>query len=253
MTNTKKILNTSVEKAFNILNCFTNNSQELGVTEIAHKMSTNKSAVYRMLATMVALDVLQQNTENEKYRLGLKLFELGQRVSINKNFINKAKPYLEDLVKHADETAHLAIYKNEKVYFLDKVEGPHDLQINTQIGSTKPLYSTGLGKIMLAFGEPNYKKIIQRIQLESITKNTITKKETLLLEIEKIKNKGFALDMEETEVGLICVAVPVFNSNNEFIAAISNSGPTARFNKSKIKNYTDVLKQTANQLKLIFN
>ncbi len=253
MANTKKILNTSVEKAFNILNCFTNNSQELGVTEIAQKMSINKSAVYRMLATMVALDVLQQNNENEKYRLGLKLFELGQRVSINKNFINKARPHMEELVKHADETAHLAIYKNKQVYFLDKVEGPHDLQINTQIGSTKPLYSTGLGKIMLAFGEPKYESIIQNINLNPITNKTITNKAALILEIEKIKKNGFALDMEETELGLICVAVPVFNSNNKFIAAISNSGPTARFNKSKIKNYTDVLKQTANQLKLIFN
>ncbi len=252
MAYTKKILNTSVEKAFNILECFTNNSQELGVTEIAQKMSMNKSVVYRMLATMVALDVLQQNSENEKYRLGLKLFELGQRVSINKNFIHKARPYMEDLVKHADETAHLAIYRNKQVYFLDKVEGPHDLQINTQVGSTKQLYCTGLGKIMLAFGEPNYKETIQKIKLESITENTITKKSKLLLEIQKIQKNGFALDMEENEVGLICVAVPVFNSNNEFIAAISNSGPTARFNESKIQNYTDVLKQTANQLKLLF-
>ena len=73
MNTNKKILNTSVEKAFKILNCFTPSVQELGVTEIAHKMSTNKSAVYRMLATMVALDVIQQNPENDKYRLGLKI------------------------------------------------------------------------------------------------------------------------------------------------------------------------------------
>jgi len=253
MANKKKILNTSVEKAFKILDCFSPTIAELGVTEIAQKMETNKSAVYRMLATMVALDVIQQNPENDKYRLGLKLFELGQRVSINKNFINKAKPFMEELVKRADETAHLAIYKNQKVYFLDKVEGPHDLQINTQIGSKKQLYCTGLGKIMLAFGEPNYKTVIKNLTLEAITNNTITNKTKLHLEIDRIKKEGFALDMEENEVGLICVAVPVFNSNGKFIAAISNSGPTARFNEAKIQNYTDVLKDTANQLKAIFN
>jgi len=253
MNANKKILNTSVEKAFKILDCFTPSIQELGVTEIAHKMGTNKSAVYRMLATMVALDVIQQNPENDKYRLGLKLFELGQRVSINKNFINKARPYMEELVKRADETAHLAIYKNQEVYFLDKVEGPHDLQINTQIGSKKQLYCTGLGKIMLAYGEPNYKEVIQNLSLEAITGNTIINKAKLLLEIDNIKKEGFALDMEENEVGLICVAVPVFNRNGQFIAAISNSGPTARFNEAKIQNYTDVLKDTANQLKVIFN
>jgi DNA-binding IclR family transcriptional regulator len=253
MDNEKKILNTSVEKAFKILDCFSSSNTELGVTELAQKMGTNKSAVYRMLATMVALDVIQQNPDNDKYRLGLKLFELGQRVSINKNFINKARPYMEELVKRADETAHLAIYKNHSVYFLDKVEGPHDLQINTQIGSKKQLYCTGLGKIMLAFGAPNYKALIQNMSLDAITDNTITSKSKLISEIERIKKEGFALDMEENEVGLICVAVPVFNRNNEFIAAISNSGPTARFNESKIQNYTDVLKETANQLKLIFN
>ena len=106
---------------------------------------------------------------------------------------------------------------------------------------------------MLAFGEPNYKDLIQKTTLEAVTSNTITKNTKLISEIEQIKKIGFALDMEENEVGLICVAVPVFNRNNEFIAAISNSGPTARFNESKIQNYTDVLKETANKLKLIFN
>ena len=170
MNNEKKILNTSVEKAFKILDCFSTNNQELGVTELAQKMGTNKSAVYRMLATMEALNVIQQNPENGRYRLGLKLFELGQKVPINQNFIAKAKPHMEALAKQAGETAHLAIYRNQKVYFLDKVVGRHDLQINSQIGSEKAIHCTGLGKIMLAFGEPNYVSVINTLSLDSITK-----------------------------------------------------------------------------------
>lgn len=248
----KKILNTSVEKAFKILNCFSTEKIELGVTEIAHKIGTNKSAVYRMLATMEALNVIQQNPENEKYRLGLKLFELGQKVSIYKNFIAKARPYMEDLVKRAGETAHLAIYKNQKVYFLDKVVGRHDLQINTQIGTEKPLHCTGLGKIMLAFAEPDYRTVIEDNVLEAVTKNTITNKTKLKEEIDRIKNIGFALDLEENEIGLVCVAVPVFDARGKCIAAISTSGPSARFNKNEIQTYTGDLKYTANQLKHIF-
>ncbi|WP_109299852.1 IclR family transcriptional regulator [Aquimarina sp. AU474] len=249
----KKILNTSVEKAFKILDCFSIDKMELGVTEIAKQMGTNKSAVYRMLATMEALNVIQQNPENGKYRLGLKLFELSQKVSIHKNFISKARPFMEELVKRAGETAHLAIYKNQKVYFLDKVVGRHDLQINSQIGTEKPLHCTGLGKIMLAFAEHNYNNIVEHINLETITKNTIINKKKLLLEVEKIKNQGFALDMEENEIGLVCVAVPVFSTNGKFIAAISTSGPSARFNENEIQTYTGDLKHTAEQLKHIFS
>ncbi len=251
-TTNKKILNTSVEKAFKILNCFSTEKIELGVTEIAHKIGTNKSAVYRMLATMEALNVIQQNPENEKYRLGLKLFELGQKVSIHKNFISKARPFMEDLVKRAGETAHLAIYKDKKVYFLDKVVGRHDLQINSQIGSEKPLHCTGLGKVMLAFAEPEYRSVIDSSTLEAVTKNTITNKAQLKEEIERIKNIGFALDLEENEIGLVCVAVPVFDARGKCIAAISTSGPSARFNKNEIQTYTGDLKYTANQLKHIF-
>ena len=253
MNTTKKILNTSVAKAFQILDYFSSDIEELGVTELAHKMETNKSAVYRMLATMDALNVIQQNPENGKYRLGLKLFELGQKVPINRNFIAKAKPHVEALAKQAGETAHLAIYKNHKVYFLDKVVGRHDLQINSQIGSEKALHCTALGKTMLAFAEPNYKTVIKDIELQQVTKHTITNSKKLIQEIEKIKEQGFALDLEENEIGLVCVAVPVCNNRGEFIAAISTSGPSARFNENDIQIYTGDLKYTAQQLKLIFS
>lgn len=253
MNPTKKILNTSVAKAFQILDYFSTDIEELGVTELAHKMSTNKSAVYRMLATMDALNVIQQNPDNGKYRLGLKLFELGQKVPINKNFIAKAKPHMEALAKQAGETAHLAIYKNNKVYFLDKVVGRHDLQINSQIGSEKALHCTALGKIMLAFAETNYKAIIKNSVLQQVTKHTITTPEKLIHEIETIKTQGFAFDLEENEIGLVCVAVPVFNNQGQFIAAISTSGPSARFNENEIQTYTGDLKHTAQQLKLIFS
>ncbi|WP_062053070.1 IclR family transcriptional regulator [Aquimarina longa] len=250
---TKKILNTSVEKAFKILDCFSVDKIELGVTEIAKQIGTNKSAVYRMLATMEALNVIQQNPENEKYRLGLKLFELGQKVGIHKNFISKARPFMEELVKRAGETAHLAIYKNQKVYFLDKVVGRHDLQINSQIGTEKPLHCTGLGKVMLAYADLDYKNSIENLDLKMVTENTITDKSKLINEVEQIKNNGFALDLEENEIGLVCVAVPVFSIKGKFIAAISTSGPSARFNKNEIKTYTGDLKQTAEQLKHIFS
>lgn len=253
MSTPKKILNTSVAKAFRILDCFNTDVEEFGVTELAQKMNTNKSAVYRMLATMETLNVIQQNPDNGKYRLGLKLFELGQKVPINRNFIAKARPYMEALAKQAGETAHLAIYKNNKVYFLDKVVGRHDLQINSQVGSEKALHCTGLGKVMLAFAEPNYKAIIQKSKLSQVTKHTITDTKKLTSEVEQIKEQGFALDLEENEIGLVCVAVPVFNKRSEFIAAISTSGPSARFNEEDIQTYTGDLKHTAKQLTLIFS
>ncbi len=248
----KKILNTSIDKAFKILDCFSDEEVELGVTEIANKVGTNKSTMYRLLATMETLNVIQQNPENDKYRLGLKLFELGNKVSIHRNFIAKAHPFMEELVETAGETAHLAIYKDQQVFYLDKVEGKHGLQINSQIGSYKPLYCTGMGKVMLAFAVDNFEELIHNETLAKKTPNTIINKEKLIKEIRQIKQQGFALNMEESEIGLICVAVPILSDKGKFIAAISTSGPSARFNENEINTYTNDLKNTAHQIRGLF-
>jgi IclR family KDG regulon transcriptional repressor len=245
-----KELKSSVHKTFAILEYFTIQKPEWGVSELARTIGANKSTIYRFLSDMQQLGILYKNPETEKYSLGLKLFELGNRVKLRAALVDKTHPVLVDVASNIKETVHIAILKNQQVFYVDKVEGPHGLKISSHIGSFNPAYSTGLGKVLLAYlAEEKQAQTLHAImdiqQPISFTEHTITSKEALKKELIAIKEKGYALDKEEFEVGLICVAIPIFNKNNEVIASLSASGPANRFREEHVVDYVAMLKEGA--------
>lgn len=245
-----KSLNNSVAKAFHLLDYFNIGKPEWGVRELAKETGANKSTTYRMLATLESLGVLRKDVASEKYSLGLKLFELGNRVSIQSAFVSQTHPVLEQVAEEITETVHLGILKNNEVFMVDKIESPKGLKLNSVIGTSSPAYCSGLGKILLAhLSLPDLKQTIESINFQANTEFTITKKTTLKKELEKIKTQGYAIDRQELELGLICVAVPVFNQENEIVAALSAAGPAIRFQEEKLGNYVATLKKGASAIK----
>jgi len=247
-------LKSSVNKTFNLLEHFTAQKPEWGVTELATAVGSNKSTVYRFLADLCKLDILCKNPETDKYKLGLKLFELGSRVKLKSAFVEKTNPELIAVSKDIRETVHIAVYKNQQVFYVDKVESPQGLKLSSQIGSYNPAYATALGKILLAHLPEETMKSTTATLLDSdeviaYTKNTITKKTSLLKELRSIRDKGFALDREEFELGLICVAVPIFNQNQKIVASLSASGPANRFEEKNVTKYVATLKRGADAIK----
>ena len=237
------ILNQSVIKAFTLLNVFTNDKKEWGVRELANKTGYNKSTTYRLLSTLVALNAIQQN-ENEKYILGSKLFELGNRVSLYQSLINSTRNSLIKIATDIEETILFGVLKNDQVFYLHKAESLQGLKISTSVGSYQPLHSTAIGKIILAFlPEEKQKQILQKINYKTFTQNTIANAHQLKNELKEIQQQKYALDLEEFELGLICIALPVFNKNNECIGAISASGPSSRFELEKVAHYVSVIKK----------
>lgn len=217
---------------------------------MALKTGYNKSTTYRLLSTLVSLQVIQQN-ENEKYSLGSKLFELGNRVSLYQSLINATKIPIRDIAINIQETVLYGVLKDNQVFYINKSESIQGLKISTSVGSYQPLHATAIGKVLLAFSSENKKhQIINNLQLSSFTPNTITHKKTLLLELEKTQQQGYALDLEEFEIGLICVAIPIFNKNNKLIGSISASGPSSRFKLENVKNYITILKNGAQKINL---
>lgn len=216
----------SVGRAIEILKCF-EDKPELGVSEISRMMDLHKSTTFGLIATLEAYKLLEKNEQNNKYRLGIELFTLGSRVQSDLKSI--AAPYLADLVKTYEETAHLVIRDKYEVLYLDKIESTHSMRICSRVGDRLPMYCTGVGKVILAnLSEDEFKDIFDNIELKKTSINTISDKEELIKHLQIVRDKGFAEDLEEIEAGLNCVAAPVFDHTNKVVAAISVAGPAVR-------------------------
>lgn len=247
-----KGLKSSVDKTFAILEHFTVEKGEWSITELAKELDSNKSTVYRFLSDMEKRGIMCQNPDSGKYGLGLKLFELGNRVQIKSAFIDKTNPELVKVAQNITETVHIGVIKNKQVYYIDKVESPLGLKISTTIGTYKPLHATSLGKILMAYSYSNYEELITHRILEekltSYTTNTITNHQKLFKELRKIKKQGYAIDNEELELGLICLAIPIFNQRNEVVASLSVDGPSSRFKIKKLEEYLKIMNSGATEI-----
>lgn len=249
MEESTKYLNNSITKAFLLLDYFDAAKPEWGVRELAKETGANKSTTYRMLATLEALGVLRKDKISEKYSLGLKLFELGNRVPIKSAFVNHTHPVLQLVAAEITETVHLGILKDNQVFMLDKVESPKGLKLNSVVGTSSPAYCSGLGKTLLAHLEAAPQKAsLDAIDFIPHTEFTITKKSILKKQLERIITQGYAIDRQELELGLICVAVPIYNQKNQVIAALSAAGPSIRFEEEKIESYVAILKKGADMI-----
>ena len=236
-----KNLNQSIIKAFKVLDAFTPDKKEWGVRELAAKTGYNKSTTYRLLSTLVSLHIVYQN-ENEKYSLGSKLFELGNRVSLYESLTTISNQPIRNIALDIEETVLLGVLKENQVLYINKADSLNGLKISTSIGSHQPIYATATGKLLMAFSSlEKQKNYLYQNTFGSLTKNTITNISSLQSEFNKIKKQGYSLDLEEFELGLICIAIPVFNKKGEVIAGISASGPSSRFKMENVEKYISIM------------
>lgn len=248
-----KDLKSSVHKTFALLEHFTVQKPEWGVTELALEIGSNKSTVYRFLSDLDKLGVLYKDMVTEKYSLGLKLFELGNRVQLKSAFVDITHPELIEVAKSITETVHIGLLKGHQVFHLDKVESPQGLKLSSHIGSFGPAYCTALGKVLLAYlpkaiQDQTLRMIFGQQEPISYTDNTITDRQKLQAELQKIREVGYAIDKEESEIGLICVGIPIYNQNEVVIASLSASGPASRFSEDNVTGYVATLKKGADAI-----
>ena len=206
----------------------------LRLTEIAQLCGLEKSTVHRLLATLAAEGLVDQDPETDRYRLGLTLLELGMAVHQRLDIRSEALPVLRKLSERADDTVHLGVPRGAHVVYLEKVESRHAVQMRSRVGERMPLHSTGIGKAILAFAGDAAVATVLEAGLEQRTANTITDTCDLRYELERIRARGFSIDMEENEEGVRCVAAPVFDHQMHVAGAISIAGPAFRFSEARI-------------------
>lgn len=181
-----------------------------------------------------------------KYRLGHKVVQLGGAFLENFELREFVRPYLEELVQTTGETANLVIVENHEAFYLDKVDSPRVLRVFNRIGYQAPLYCTAAGKVLLSgYSEVQLKRYLKEVELVALTANTITSRLELRRELQRVRQRGFAYDVEECEEGACCAAVPLKVLGQRLIAALSISGPAVRLKKHQLERATKLLKDTA--------
>lgn len=239
----------SVARAADILELFLTFDQELSVKDISNKLGLSKSTVHGIIKTLEYRGYLQQNKDDLKYKLGLKLFELGNRVSHQFDLGKIARPIIKELVDDLQETVHLVVFEQGEVIYIEKLDGPRALRIYSQVGKKAPIHCTGVGKSILAFQEEEeMERLLSNSDLEPYTEYTVTDKEELKKQLRLIQKQGYSIDDEEIELGLKCVAAPIFDHHGHVIGAISCAAPKVRMDKVKLAEVIPRVQQAATNI-----
>lgn len=226
----------AVERAFTVLDALADGG-ELGTNEIARLTGINASTVSRLLATLASARYVEHVAETGRYRLSLRLIELGNAVVGRLDLRTLARPHLLALVRETGETATLSAPGAHDAVTIDFAHGSSVLQSVAQLGRPSVGHATAAGKVMLAFGEVE----VPVAPYSAFTARTITTEGTLLEELAQVRQRGFAEAREEREEGLAAIAAPVSGSRGELVGIIGIQGPASRFDPQAMRSAATVL------------
>ena len=238
----------SVATAFRLLNAFSEEEEEIGVSALSKRLGIAKSTVHRLAVTLVAEGILEQNPENEKYRLGITLFRLGALVRQRMNVSNEAKPFLVELRELTNETVHLAILNQNQIMFVYNLESRQAVRARSDVGVRKPAYCTAEGLAMLAYQHDDVVEGVIASGLTARTPRTNIDPAGLRSALREVRQRGYAVEDEESEIGMRCIAAPVRDGVGAIVAAVGVAGPVQRLSKKAIAAFAPNVVRTADAI-----
>ncbi|MET1122741.1 IclR family transcriptional regulator [Priestia megaterium] len=233
----------SVDRALAILGIVSQHNQ-IGITDICKALDLNKTTVYRLLSTLMNNGYIEQVKGSNKYRCTFKLFEMGNKRIQDLDLLEEAKPALEKLADLTKETVHLVVEEGTEIVYIHKVESTNTIRMHTWVGKKNPMYRTAVGKAILAFSDKEKAiDIWNKSEIVQNTPYTITNINDFLEQLVLVRKNGYAIDNEETEIGIRCVAAPILDFSKNVIGALSISIPTIRFPENEIEIYGNHVKK----------
>ncbi len=224
----------SVVRAITILEILAK-SGEAGVTEIAAEIGVHKSTAFRLVTTLEQGGLVEQSEDRGKYRLGMGVLRLAGATSARLDVVQEARPVCRRLGADTGETVNVAVRSGGSALYVDQVAGSSALQPHNWVGQHIPLHATSNGKILIS--ELTDEELAEVVPaLPAYTDFTITTKKELRRELEQVRALGYAVAVDELEVGLAAVAAPVRSAHGEVVASLSISGPTFRMDQARIES-----------------
>lgn len=235
-----------IDRVIDILETFTRIGPDLGVSEISRALGLKKATAHRLLASLRRRGMVAQDPVTRRYRLGLKLWELGAMATLQVDWVDRVHGDLQQLMEATGETAHLAILSDGQILYVDKVESSHSLRMPSQVGRRNPVHCTGVGKAQIAFlPDEVLAGIVSRRGLAQFTSSTLTDLPALRAELAKVRARGYAVDNEEIEEGLVCIGAPVRDHIGHVVAGVSIAGPSSRLRPVTIPGHAAAVVQAA--------
>jgi IclR family KDG regulon transcriptional repressor len=231
----------SVLKVFSIIQAL-GDQKEIGVSELSQRLMMSKATTYRFLQTMKTLGYVAQEDEADRYSLTLKLFELSAKSLEHVDLIGLADKEMRIISEQTNEALHLGALDSESIIYIHKIDSNYNLRMQSKIGRRNPLYSTAIGKVLLAERDESFvRETLSHVEFIKHTEKTLENADQLLSELKLVKKQGYAEDNQEQEPGLRCIAAPIYDRFGMVIAGISISFPTIRFDEKRMPYYVDLL------------
>ncbi|WLD93702.1 IclR family transcriptional regulator [Alkalihalobacillus sp. AL-G] len=227
----------AVDRALEILNCFSSKKSQLSIGEICGITGLTKSTSFRLLASLEHKGFIEKDEKSHQYKLGVKLLELGNVVQESFNLRDSALPVMKDLAEKTGETVNVNIIQGHNRVCIEKIDGKHALRKVSEVGLLLPLYRGASGKLLLAFCEPD-----QIIEILNIAKDHQTPHDyinNLKIELFTIREKGYSTSVNERLDGTASVSAPIRDHTGNVIAGITISGPSIRFTDEKIAQFIE--------------
>ena len=235
----------SVGTAVRLLKCFSEGEAELGVTALSRKLGVAKSTVYRLASTLVAEGMLEQNKENEKYRLGIALFGLGALVRQRMDISTEARAHIFALRDATNESVHLALPDGAQVIYVYDLESTQAIRMRANLGERKPAFCSSEGRAMLAFEPAAAVEAVLSLGMQPRTPKTDTDPQRLRRALAHIRQTGYAIEDEQCEIGMRSIAAPVRNAEGRVVAAVGVAGPQQRMTDAMVDRFLPLLVEAA--------
>lgn len=228
----------TVSNALRVLDAF-RDADDFGVTELAKRLDLHKNNVFRLLATLEQDGYIEQSSEGDRYRLGVRSLELGQAFLRGRPMLGRARPYVRELADHARESAHFSVRREFEVVCVDSHVPEQRIGVPSQVGQRFPLHCTAAGKVLIGCSSDDVREAFDRDLvaehgLTALTEASITDPHKFFEHVRSAAVRGFALEIEEHEVGLCAAAAPVFGASGEVVGALSIAGPAFRVGEAEL-------------------
>jgi len=240
----------ALERALNILDCFTFQKREMSLSEVVQETGLNKTTAKRLIANLAARGYLQQDPKSKHYQLGLRLFELGGIV-FSSFSLRKAAAYpMSHLENSTGATVLLGTIMENQLVYMDKREGKGMIRISSDIGWRRPLHYGMLGMVLMAYLDPkDVKNILEKYPLEAHTPFSITDQDTFSRRLERIRKQGYVVEREEAAEGIVGIAAPIRDYSRQVVAALGVALPVGKLNeKEGVKKIVDLVKNTTDAI-----
>ena len=241
----------AVRRAFEIIELLATREPGASISEIRRELQLPLSSVAAIVYTLTDLGFLERDEQTSRYRLSVKMYGIARRALDRTDLAAQCHSLLEQLVRKSNLTGHLAVLRGTESMYVDRIQSDGFVQFQSYIGMRWPVHTSAVGKALLTFQpKTELKRLLKGMTLRRVTPHTITSKRHLERQLDEIRRRGYSWELNEGEIGVGCVAAPVFDDRHQVVAAVSLTGTAHQITRAKIPPLGSLVKRFAQQMSL---